>query len=388
MSREHAATIVELLVDGRFDEVANRFAPELRAAVPPDALRSAWTTVAAAPVTVTGPAVTEPGQAGLTRVHVPVGGFTVVMSVDDQGVLHGLRFAPASDPQWTEPSYVDPQSFAERETTLGSVGATVTSPVEAGGAGVVLLAGGGPFDRDESAGPNKPLKDLAWGLATRGVTVVRFDKPASAATMTDEYVPPALAALEVLRREPGVERPFVVGHSMGGKVAPRVAEADPAVAGLVILAGDAQPMHHAAVRVARHLGLEPSTVEAFERQAALVDSDRLTPETAVAELPFGWPASYWLDLRDYDPVAVTAALPVPVFLGQGGRDYQVTVADDLTQWRAGLAGRTNVTIEVYERLDHLFMPGDGPSTPADYARPGHVDAAVVSDVADWVARIG
>ena len=37
--------------------------------------------------------------------------------------------------------------------------------------GVVLLSGGGPFDRDQTSGPNKPLKDLAWGLASRGVAV-------------------------------------------------------------------------------------------------------------------------------------------------------------------------------------------------------------------------
>jgi len=384
-----AAAVVESLIDERFEDVAGWFAPGLRAVVPPDALRSAWATAAAGTAAVAGPAVTEPGQAGLVRVRVPVGGFTVVMSVDGEGVVHGLRFAPASDPLWTPPSYVDPRRFTEREITLGAgAGATVTSPVDAGGAGVVLLAGGGPFDRDGSSGPNKPLKDLAWGLASRGVTVVRFDKPAHAETMTAEYVPYAVEALAVLRREPGVERLVVAGHSMGGKVAPRVAEADPSVAGLVILAGDAQPMHHAAVRVARHLGLDRSTVAAFERQADLVDSPRLTPRTPPAELPLGRPASYWLDLRGYDPVAAVARLAVPVFLGQGGRDYQVTVADDLARWQAGLQGRPGVTVKVYGSADHLFFPGEGPATPADYARPGHVDHDVVSDVAEWVARVG
>ena len=385
-AEQTAVAVVELLVEERFEEVVSRFAPDLRAAVPVDALRGAWATVA--PAVVSGPAVGEPGQAGLVRVRVPAGSCTVVLSVDDRGVVHGLRLAPADAPQWTPPPYADPRTFAEREIALGAVGATVTTPRVRAGAGVVLLAGGGPFDRDETSGPNKPLKDLAWGLASRGVTVVRFDKPADAPTMTDEYVPYAVEALGVLRREPGVERVFVAGHSMGGKVAPRVAEADPAVAGLVILAGDAQPMHHAAVRVARHLGLDPSTVETLERQAALVDSPRLAPGTPPAELPWGRPASYWLDLRGYDPVAATARLPVPVFLGQGGRDYQVTVADDLARWRSGLAGRPGVTIKVYDRADHLFRPGEGPSTPAGYAQPGHVAAEVVADVADWVVRVG
>ncbi|MGO4431230.1 alpha/beta hydrolase family protein, partial [Streptomyces sp. MCAF7] len=125
----------------------------------------------------------------------------------------------------------------------------------------VLLGGGGPFDRDGTSGPNKPLKDLAWGLASRGVAVLRFDKvtyahPGEVAdtsdfTMADEYVPYAIAAVRTLQHEPTVDpaRIFVLGHSMGGKVAPRVAAAEPSVAGLVLLAGDAQPMHEAAVRV-------------------------------------------------------------------------------------------------------------------------------------------
>ena len=69
----------------------------------------------------------------------------------------------------------------------------------------------------------------------------------------------------------------------------------------------------------------------------MVDSPDLSTETPDAELPFGVPAPYWLDLRDYDPVAVAAGLPQPMLLVQGGRDYQATVADDLSRWRAASA---------------------------------------------------
>jgi hypothetical protein len=78
-----------------------------------------------------------------------------------------------------------------------------------------------------------------------------------------------------------------------------------------------------------------------------------------------------------------------VFLGQGGRDYQVTVGDDLARTGlTGLTGRSSVTIKVYDRADHLFIPGEGRPTPADYARPGHVDAELMAYVADWVVRVG
>ncbi len=53
---------------------------------------------------------------------------------------------------------------------------------------------------------------------------------------------------------------------------------------------------------------------------------------------FGSRPIYYLDLQGYDPVATAAELTVPMLFIQGERDYQVTVADDLALWQAGLGG--------------------------------------------------
>ncbi|HZX05426.1 alpha/beta hydrolase family protein [Kribbella sp.] len=254
---------------------------------------------------------------------------------------------------WTPPAYADPTTFTERDITLdATVPGTLTLPTRQADVGVVLLAGSGPFDRDGTSGPNKPLKDLAWGLATRGVAVLRFDKTTAnrpeamtepGYTMTAEYLPHAIAAVRALAEH--VDRVVLVGHSMGGKVAPMIAAAEPLVAGVVIMAGDTEPMQRSAVRVMRYLAettpevIPPGTVELFERQAAVIDDPGLNLETPSSELPFGLPASFWLDLRAYDPVATAAKLDVPILVLQGGRDYQVTVADDLPGWRAGCPER-------------------------------------------------
>ncbi|GGL46626.1 alpha/beta hydrolase family protein [Nocardia jinanensis] len=310
---------------------------------------------------------------------------------------------------WQAPEYIDPAAFTERETTVGSgqfvVPGTVTLPCGEGPfPAAVLLGGGGPFDRDGTAGPNKNLKDIAWGLAGRGVAVLRFDKvthahPESVAatvgfTPTDEYVPHATAAIEHLRGLSNVDagRVFVIGHSMGGRFAPRVAvAAGPAVAGLVVLAGDTVPLQWSLVRVVEHLGrVDPATAaalpsaETVTAQAELVDGEDLSPTTPADRLPFGMPAPYWLDLRAYDPAAVAATLDLPMFFLQGERDYQVTVAADLAGWRAALADRPQVTIRTYPADDHMFFPGAGISLPADYVRPHHVDVQVVDDIADWI----
>ncbi|WP_410784891.1 alpha/beta hydrolase family protein [Kribbella sp. C-35] len=297
---------------------------------------------------------------------------------------------------WTPPPYADPAGFTEHDITLDADGRTVpgtlTLPARPTGQGAVLLTGGGPFDRDESSGPNKPLKDLAWGLATQGVAVLRFDKitanrPEAMAepgyTMTAEYVPHGIAAVRLLAEH--VDRVVLVGHSMGGKIAPRIAAEEPLVAGVVIMAGDTEPMQHAAVRVMRYLAqtnpevVSPETVALFERQA--VAADNVSPDTPAADLPFGAPASFWLDQRAYDPVVTAAKLDVPILVLQGGRDYQVTVADDLPAWREGLP---DATIKILDADNHVFFAGHGQSTMADYQVPGHLDPAVVTTIVDWL----
>lgn len=122
--------------------------------------------------------------------------------------------------------------------------------------GIVLVHGFGPNDRDETIGPNKVFKDLAWGLASRGIAVLRYDKRtlvhknkftpdiADRITVKEEIVDDALLAAELLRRTPKADpgRVFVLGHSEGGLVAPWIGREDGDLAGLVIIAGSARPL--------------------------------------------------------------------------------------------------------------------------------------------------
>jgi uncharacterized protein len=415
-----ALAVIELAQEGRFTEIQQQFAPQLQPMVPAEALRAAWEGELAkhGPVASVGTPVIEPAGPGAALVKVPVrfehGALTVAVGLaGEQGWITGIQLLPpsAAEPQapWVPPPYAHPGTFSDIDLTVGdgpsAIGGTLSLPRQGGPApGVVLLPGSGPNDRDETIGRNKPLKDLAWGLASAGVAVLRFDKvtyahPEQAAaktgfTLTDEYVPDAVAAIRLLAQHPGVDggRVFVAGHSLGGTVAPRVAAAEPPVAGLVIMAGGTQPLHWSAVRQLRYLAsLEGASAEAsrpaievMTRQAELIDGPDLTEATPASELPFGVPAPYWLDLRGYDPAAAAAALGKPVLIVQGGRDYQVTVADDLPTWQAALGGRPDVTIRVFEADNHLFFPGSGPSSPAEYEPAQHMDPEVITCVADWI----
>jgi dienelactone hydrolase len=411
--------VLERAQAGRFAEIREMFAPPLRALVTAESLRAVWAAELGRHGTVTsiGAPVTDPAGPGGVLVKIPVtferGQLTVLVAVSDAGWVTGVQFAPADAAQpaapWQPPPYADPETFTEQDVTVGTgplaVPGTLSLPHASGPTpAAVLLTGSGPHDRDETIGRNKIFKDLAWGLASRGVAVLRFDKVTyahgdqvaknSGFTMVDEYVHHAVAAAHLLRQHPAVDatRVFVLGHSMGGTVAPRVAASEPSVAGLVVLAGGAQPLHWAAVRQFHHLAsLDPETATAYEptietmtRYATMVDSPDLSPSTPASELPFGVPAAYWLDLRGYDPVAVAATLDRPILILQGARDYQATIADDLARWRAGLTHRSDVTIRIYDADNHLFFPGTGPARPAEYEPAQHMDPAVVADTAHWL----
>lgn len=411
-----ARTVVDAMRAGRHEEIRATFTARLQKAASAQLMRGVWDSRAAhvKGVRAIGEPLVEQSEA-VTTVRIPVigtdGQFTAVMTIDQQaGLVSGLRLdAGGPVAPWTAPAYADPSRFEEQEIVLGqgplAVPGTVTVPCTAGPhPAVILLSGGGPFDRDETVGGNKPLKDIAWGLASRGVAVLRFDKITHVRpeimtedlrfTATAEYVPHATAAVRLLRDHPSIDpdHVFVLGHSMGGAMVPRVAATEPAVAGLIVMAGSTLPMHRAGIRVAKHLAaLAPdrgesakSLIEELTQQAELIDGPDLTPSTPIEALPLGFCASYWLDHRAYDPVATAAALDRPMFFLQGGRDYQVTVGDDLSGWRAGLAERERVVIRVYDADDHMFFPGSGPSTPASYDPPQHVDPEAVEDIARWL----
>jgi hypothetical protein len=182
--------VLDLAQRGRFEEIRDLFTPQLRPIVIPEALRAAWNSAIkeCGSVALVGVPVSEAAGPGVTTVKIPVAferTRTIVMRVTDGGKLMGIQRAAggAAEPSvaWEPPDYADAGRFDEHEITLGSgplaVNGTLTLPHGSGPRpGVVLLAGSGPFDRDETIGRNTPFKDLAWGLASYGVAVLRFDK--------------------------------------------------------------------------------------------------------------------------------------------------------------------------------------------------------------------
>jgi dienelactone hydrolase len=332
-------------------------------------------------------------------VHFAAQNINFRMLINTSGQVSGFFMLPG-EMVWKRPEYSKPDAFTERAVTVGEgewkLPGTLTIPNGSGPfPGVVLVHGSGPNDRDETVGGTKVFKDLAEGLASRGIAVLRYEKRtklygpkvASMKTFTlhDETVEDALKAVALMRTQQGVDpkRVFVLGHSLGGYAAPRIGQEDAQIAGLILMAGNARHLEDLVVDQVQSLGGAGKALDNAKAIQAKVKS--LEPGDEASPAVLGAPATYWLDLKDYDPVADAAKLGMPMLILQGERDYQVGMKD-FEMWKAGVGKSKGVVMKSYPALNHLFVTGEGKSTSAEYAKPGHVAAEVVEDIAAFVKK--
>ncbi len=403
-----ARTFVAELASGQWTHPATTFDATMASALPADELRAVWQALEASDGAFAGAADVRVHEAGALHVVEVVCAFargkkTLRVVFDREHAVAGLFVQPAETTAWSAPAYARPDAFEEHEVTVGAAPAlpgTLTVPKGAGPfPAVVLVHGSGPCDRDESVGAAKPFKDLAWGLASRGIAVLRYEKrsrhaPAGIVTQRDEVESAAHDAIELLLRTPRIDpkRVFLLGHSQGGYLAPRIAEANPRLAGVVILAGSTRSVVDSVIeQLAYFMTLSPgddalrAKVEEARAFKQRVEAPELRADEDLA-FPLGgsMKAAYFLDVRGYDPPAIAKKLGCPLLVLQGERDYQVTMKD-FDGWRAALEARPLATLKTYAPLNHLFVSGSGAPGPAEYETPGHVDAQVVDDIAAWIA---
>jgi len=313
------------------------------------------------------------------------------------GLIAGM--VPLPGPvDWQRPAYSKPDSFQERDITVGDgdwkLPGTLSLPNGAGPfPAIVLVPGTGPNDRDETVGAVKVFKDLAEGLASRGIVVLRYEKrtrqyrarTAGMAKMTvaEETVDDAVAASALLRKQTGVDakRVFLLGHDLGGYLAPRIAEEDGKLAGLLILAGNARPLEDVMVDQAEYLGVKAQQLEGIKAMQAKVKKLEVGDEDAPAVM--GLPVSYWLDLKGYNPAEKAKTLGLPMLILQGERDFQANMKD-FALWKATVGASKGVVMKSFPSLNHLFVAGEGKSTTAEYSKPGHVLPDVVEAIAKFV----
>ncbi len=384
------------------------FTQEMAAAVPADKLKAIWESLPAQLGAAKGRGeakvtLHQGMQVVVVPLHYANGGLLAQMVVDAGGKIAGFLIQPAPPAPAAAPAA--DASYIERDFEVGDLPGTLAmpkaSPAAQGIAAVVLVHGSGPQDRDETIGPNRPFLDIARGLAAQGIAVLRYEKRTKARpqdfadgkyTMDEETTDDAVAAVAALRATPGIDpgRVFVLGHSQGGMLAPRIAQQSGHVAGLILFAAPARPLLTILPEQNRYLFNADGSIDAQEQQF-LDDLDRKianvrgNAEVADNDTPLGLPAYYWRTFDKVDPLADARSPKLPILLLQGGRDFQVVDAD-WQLWKKSLSADPRATFKHYPALNHLGVAGEGPGSLSEYNKPGHVDAQLIDDIAAWIKK--
>jgi fermentation-respiration switch protein FrsA (DUF1100 family) len=408
---------LDLLLKGRYDEFGLLLTDAAKALLTPEFLRDRVASEIEGFGTleqVGEPEIAKAGTHDLVSFPTRFSKTTVLiqLTMNGAGRVAGLHFRPASEPApaaaWVRPAYSNPALFRERAVTVGEdpwrLGGSLTVPLATDrSAAIVLVHGAGPNDRDESIFANRMFEDIAEGLSSRNIVVLRYDKRTKTYasqmrdtdyTLREETVEDAARAVAFVSKQPEVDpgRVYVLGHSLGGYALPRIvsecAKQGTHVAGAVFLAANARHIEDLGLELAEFMlkdGGSPDKLKQLELLKGQVELVRhLDPSVLYPSTLLGLPVVYFFDLQNYNPVVEAARLQIPLLFLQGERDFQVSM-EDFRLWKAGLAGSQQRSFRSYPALNHLFMPGEGPASLADYRKPGNVAPAVIDDVVQWVS---
>ncbi len=426
-STDNAATakeFIDLLSKGEFAKAETHFSDEMKSKLPVEKLEEIWKSL--------------PGQVGKfkglskakatsmktenSEVIVIIGEFEKInldiqMSFNSDGEIQGFFMKPSTTPKkdaekYAHPDYAKIELFEEKEVTVGSgefaLPGTLTVPKGVGKFPVVIIVhGSGPGDRDGThINPaNKPYKDLAFGLASKGVAVLRYEKRTKqygsklaadkTLTVKGEVVDDILLAVELLQKTENIDAKniYVLGHSLGGYLIPRIARRSNEIAGFISFAGATQHLEDVYLEQNTYFAKldgkitpeEQTQLDAIKQMAAKIkalnEKDLDSSQVYIGAYP-----AYWIDLQSYNPPLEAKSIKKPFLILQGERDYQVTMTD-FENWKKTLKNKKNVTFKSYPKLNHLFMSGEGTPSPADYKAANHVEEKVISDIADWILKV-
>lgn len=274
---------------------------------------------------------------------------------------------------------------------------------------VVLVHGSGSSNMDEKVGKLTPFKDLALGLAERGIAAVRYDKRSFAhglkmvldksapITVWEETIDDALKAAQFLRADRRIdpERVFLAGHSMGAMLAPRIECSGGDFRGLILLAGSPRRLEEILLNQTAEMAESMSGLpkKILKKQLAKLEKAfeglyGLTDEQAKAKKLGGGTTLYYFKEMGQPTVADwLEKTRKPMLILQGEQDVQVKAHVDFALYRELLGDRENVRFRLYPGLNHAFVParfGTIAKAKEEFTPERHIGNEVLDDIADWI----
>jgi fermentation-respiration switch protein FrsA (DUF1100 family) len=407
-----AETFFSQLDSGNYDKAYAFFDPSVKDKIKPENLKELWAQMGAR----LGKFKAVDGVQNKIKGDFQLVVLNLKFANDDQpfqltfnkeNKIAGIFLLPKSaQSAYKLPLYADTTKFTQKLITIKSgkydLPAMLTLPKDSTHCPIVIMVhGSGPSDMDESIGPNKPFQDFATGLASKGIASIRYVKRtllypkafSGAVTVKEEVLDDALAVINYAKTVPQADpqKIYVLGHSLGGMLAPRIATLDPSIKGLILAAAPARKLQDIIIEQNNYFyGLQPDSakkVNAVELAASIksINNTRaFTAKTPAQDSVYlGMPISYWADLNAMDQVAMAKKLDQRIFVIQGGQDFQVS-AQDFDIWQKALKGKKNVDTKLYPMLNHLFIFVSAKGDTSQYATPSNIDQTLIDDLASWI----
>ena len=276
-----------------------------------------------------------------------------------------------------------------------------TGPVPA----AVLVHGSGPSDMDERVMKLTPFKDLAEGLAARGIATIRYDKRTYAhkrkmakvsTTVWEETIEDALLAIGLAKADPRIdpERVFILGHSMGAMLAPRIDASGGDVCGIIMMAGSPYPLDEIVLRQLRDANTTNPLLKGIVRLEYKIFSKKLDglyemsdEEAKGKKFAGGLKLYYFKEMGAKTADEYLLESDKPVLIMQGERDTQALATVDYTAFQDRLAGRENTAFKLYPGLNHCFVEAiseDMAKTNKEYGTERHIGDEVFDDIASFI----
>lgn len=323
------------------------------------------------------PPLLKPARTNTSNPYAPVSSnlFTeeaVVIKADDGQELDGLMTIPKN---------------------------TINTPA------VILISGSGPQDLNKTIYENKPFMDIAHGLASRGIAVLRYHKrsfvhaanPPANRTVDDlrtEYMNDLDAAIKMLKNDTRFTSIFVLGHSLGGSLIPAVSLQHPELAGVISVAGSMRSLPTIAIDQLQtqidqiHASHNIQTNPHAEAQLRQWIDELKTAQKIPTDMPDDkmlWlaPVKYWRSLEQAVNPDLVPQMNMPFFIVQGDADFQSSSELDYGLWLKIACPREHVTCKLYPNLSHLMTPSVTGNL-MDYKLPFHVSDEFIDDLTSFV----
>lgn len=341
----------------------------------------------------------------IAKAEIPGTALNLIMGFSEKGQLLQFYlepFKPLSATKYKDGSYAD-TTLSEQTQIFVQTGAFILPGMLTVPKGkkkfpiVVFVHGSGPGDRDEGLYALKPFRDIALGLAAKGIASVRYDKrtriyrnaaavPGTIATVREETTDDAASAIRLAANVPGADGKciFLIGHSLGGMMTPAIVAENPVLAGAIILSGPSRSFSMSMedqIRNNKQMG-ESYVKNGLKEIGMIAHADTIADQSLIL---LDQTAGFWADLKHYDQLEVVKKIEQPLLILQGERDYQVPFSD-LSLWKAALTNKRNITTKSYSRINHFYAEGEGPARMEEYFVPGNVPDYVINDITGWILK--